>query len=443
MDSWTTDILKQLEMPEHVINKFIEEEIDKITFLALTESMLKELVPKLKLRAILYSKIVELKEEKCTVHLNDTNVAPNKDEEFINLINPINTIDMIHDITNFEIMNEKEMDGTVIDNSLVLSSDEFLIQDIPSCNNRIKLILEQSQEGKNVLKFYHSSNNFSYAVRNKLVRLIIDYEVTHSPDQKLSMNHLLQLSQSIVQIFPNESESTYFIPYLKSKEYVRPTRGKLFDRYCNLTKDIRKLNVSPSTTTGECSSNTPVTAFNQDLNDSILWLKNNRESMDIVVNKWTETFSLRYDQMLKSNKQLNYFLEYPAISGPLGYKLIEIDFNILQPEKQLKLFDLFPILIECLPKYIKHFKPQLNKEASYQRFLNIIPTENRQEITVAILTYLPRIFPCVTICVPKTRIVDNNKRAKTFDSWRPSNREISEGFICIIKNAIVFENCLS
>lgn len=57
---------------------FIEEEIDKITFLALTESMLKELVPKLKLRAILYSKIVELKEEKCTVHLNDTNIAPNK-----------------------------------------------------------------------------------------------------------------------------------------------------------------------------------------------------------------------------------------------------------------------------------------------------------------------------------------------------------------------------
>jgi len=55
---------------------FIEEEIDKITFLALTESMLKELVPKLKLRAILYSKIVELKEQ-CTVHIN-TNMAPNK-----------------------------------------------------------------------------------------------------------------------------------------------------------------------------------------------------------------------------------------------------------------------------------------------------------------------------------------------------------------------------
>lgn len=126
--------------------------------------------------------------------------------------------------------------------------------------------MEQSQEGKNVLQFYQTCNSLSYAVRNKLVRLVIDYEVTHSPDQKLSMNYLFKLSQTIVEIFHNESESTYFTPYLKNKEYVRPTRGKLFDRYCNLTKDIRKLNFSPSTTTvNECSSNTPVISFNQGL----------------------------------------------------------------------------------------------------------------------------------------------------------------------------------
>jgi len=39
----------------------IEEEIDKTTILALTESMLIEIVPKLNFRAKLYSKIVELR----------------------------------------------------------------------------------------------------------------------------------------------------------------------------------------------------------------------------------------------------------------------------------------------------------------------------------------------------------------------------------------------
>lgn len=33
---------------------------------------------------------------------------------------------MINDITNFEIINER--DGTIVDNSLVLSSDDVLIQ---------------------------------------------------------------------------------------------------------------------------------------------------------------------------------------------------------------------------------------------------------------------------------------------------------------------------
>lgn len=51
-----------------------------------------------------------------------------KDEELVNLTNSINTIDMIHDITNFEIVNEIEMDRTIIDSSLVLSSDDVLTQ---------------------------------------------------------------------------------------------------------------------------------------------------------------------------------------------------------------------------------------------------------------------------------------------------------------------------
>jgi len=40
-----------------------------------------------------------------------------KDEELVDLIIPINTIDMLkllHDITNFEIINEREMDGTIV-----------------------------------------------------------------------------------------------------------------------------------------------------------------------------------------------------------------------------------------------------------------------------------------------------------------------------------------
>lgn len=42
--------------------------------------------------------------------------------------------------------------------------------------------------------------------------------------------------------FPNESVHTYFVPYKKKNGFIRPNRGKLWDRYSNVRKDLRKLN---------------------------------------------------------------------------------------------------------------------------------------------------------------------------------------------------------
>lgn len=76
-------------------------------------------------------------------------------------------------------------------------------------------------------------------MRTKLVRLVIDSEIHKSLDDKLSIN-TIKLALGIVELFPHESVHTYFIPYKKEK-HVRPNRGKLWDRYCNIRKDIRKL----------------------------------------------------------------------------------------------------------------------------------------------------------------------------------------------------------
>lgn len=80
-------------------------------------------------------------------------------------------------------------------------------------------------------------------MRTKLVRLVIDSEIHKSSDEKLTINTIQKLALGIVELFPNESLSihTYFIPYKKEQQHVRPNRGKLWDRYCNIRKDIRKL----------------------------------------------------------------------------------------------------------------------------------------------------------------------------------------------------------
>lgn len=44
-------------------------------------------------------------------------------------------------------------------------------------------------------------------------------------------------------MFSTESKETYFTPYYKEGNNVIPMRGKLYDKYCNLKREIKKTNV--------------------------------------------------------------------------------------------------------------------------------------------------------------------------------------------------------
>lgn len=45
-------------------------------------------------------------------------------------------------------------------------------------------------------------------------------------------------------MFPSENANTYFIPYLKEGNIKTPNRGKLYDKYCNLKRNVVKINSS-------------------------------------------------------------------------------------------------------------------------------------------------------------------------------------------------------
>lgn len=58
----------------------------------------------------------------------------------------------------------------------------------------------------------------------------------------LSISQIKKLSKDIVECFPTETECIYYTPYKKINNNIRLTRGKLWDRYCNVRKGIRTLN---------------------------------------------------------------------------------------------------------------------------------------------------------------------------------------------------------
>lgn len=42
-------------------------------------------------------------------------------------------------------------------------------------------------------------------------------------------------------MFPTESWETYFISYLKVGDKITPNRGKLYDKYCHLKKEMKRI----------------------------------------------------------------------------------------------------------------------------------------------------------------------------------------------------------
>jgi len=53
---------------------------------------------------------------------------------------------------------------------------------------------------------------------------------------------LSALSQEICFLFRQENKDIYYTPYKKEGNIVSPARGKLWDKYNNLRKEIRKTN---------------------------------------------------------------------------------------------------------------------------------------------------------------------------------------------------------
>jgi len=110
-----------------------------------------------------------------------------------------------------------------------------------SNNGNIKNILQKSQEGNMIIRLYEQNNICNMSMRSKMVKLIIDHELKKSLNETLSSAQIQQLAKEIVECFETESEFIYYSPFQKINKNIKLARGKLWDRYCYVRKDIQKL----------------------------------------------------------------------------------------------------------------------------------------------------------------------------------------------------------
>ncbi|XP_071627532.1 uncharacterized protein [Temnothorax longispinosus] len=102
--------------------------------------------------------------------------------------------------------------------------------------------------------------------------------------------------------------------------------------------------------------------------------------------------------------------QFPAFSDPLGYLLLEQDFEILYPECNLKFYVAWPKLSDFICN-------KLSTKAKSR--LNHVFTPDG--IKAATLSLMPHLFPVITVKKRKPK------------NWRPSREECEEAFLLHVK----------
>ncbi|XP_011883998.1 PREDICTED: uncharacterized protein LOC105571137 [Vollenhovia emeryi] len=155
--------------------------------------------------------------------------------------------------------------------------------------------------------------------------------------------------------------------------------------------------------------------------EHMLWLKNNCRPWETVTEYWSLTSKKRLKDLQSNTTQScqEYMYQFPALSDPSGFVLLENDFETLYPDHKLKLYVNWPKLSSFV----------MNKVTTKlkNRFNDVFSPDGVKIVT---LSLMPHLFPVNTI---------KNSKAQ---NWRPSRKESEEGFILHIKTIADLETRL-
>ncbi|XP_022160098.1 uncharacterized protein LOC111026353 [Myzus persicae] len=486
-DLFVKTILNDLNAPEKIVNEFEAQGIDEEAFKNLTEFLLKELIEKnIGLRSKIWKKISSLKENKSSIvassNINEDynlfadgnleqvqHILNNEDIStsdrifnsnplsnvencvagsskntdmiglFMNSITHDNIISKTHDdINNSNIHDDistnpiKTIYSDVTDiyrSTAFVNCDQSLQSHSKTTvieTNKISLkdILWLYHDGQLIINYFDTNQELNGYMRNKLSHLVISHSLKEVSSKKISTSKLMSLSQEIVDIFPGENKQTYYIPYRRENGKVTPTRGKLWDKYCNMRRELRNL-----CTTNKLQDEVISTSvnYNEELTEeNILWLQNNIAPWNEVAEKWKSTFQFRYKSLSEKEKHYSYFSDIPAIKSPLGFTLIEYDFDLLYPGKDpMILFIKFELFKKKLPVYLQ----KNNYKGIDKLVVNEIvePTVPGYDNVAALKTFIELFQP---INVSK-RTISGNLKTKY---WRPSKLELKQSFIYYVNS---------
>lgn len=118
----------------------------------------------------------------------------------------------------------------------------------------------------------------------------------------------------------------YYIAPREKGPWQRFAKGKLVDKYKNVLKKLRNLNMIPRRKREGAEEVTINRGFGQEVTDDLTWLKHNSEPWFQVESSWKNTFEVRKLDVFSEQSSDEYTQKWPQLKGPNGHLLVSFFF---------------------------------------------------------------------------------------------------------------------
>ncbi|XP_058795216.1 uncharacterized protein LOC131666503 [Phymastichus coffea] len=296
------------------------------------------------------------------------------------------------------------------------------------CAEAVEAILFDSLDGECILAEYQQNNCLSSTTQQKLTDLLLTRSAKSLIGAKHIQNYFVKLTDSIIRLMPNEDPNVYYIPPQSSGNESKNPKGKLPDKWRNLTYQLRMRGILPKrkgkdkrVNASECSSSSTAQSVRAAVDAHMRSLQMLEASLSQLIVHWDAT--IEYRKLIRSSlNNLNDILfEWPILRTDKGPHLIDYEFKHLYGEDDVT--NKWTIFFNALYDVKKSsVRDSVGKEYCnmYEHFSNT-RSETIAGIQIQLLPFL---------ITPTTKF-----KTGSGITVKPSMLESSEGFVIYCKTA--------
>ncbi|XP_029158411.1 uncharacterized protein LOC114930728 [Nylanderia fulva] len=186
---------------------------------------------------------------------------------------------------NIETTDNTDNENFTLINTIVIPSN---MEESNFIDFNLQDLLVKAPYGGSILKYYAENNSLNFSLRTKLVNIIARHLYIYMLKHRLTHFQFELITSKILNLFPNECRSTYYIPAIPKNE--SPTnkavmaRGKLIDKCRNMLYTSNdKLYVRKRKCPSDSSSDEHgEQIFDEDTQSDVSWLKYNYMFLIII-----------------------------------------------------------------------------------------------------------------------------------------------------------------